>query len=67
MYLILLKDMKKQGLTLRAKKTGDIRAKVKNGLGVQNISHLVFKEICSISKTEKLTKEQIKKCKMTET
>ena len=40
--------MKKQGLTLRVKKTGDIRAKVKNvknGLGVQNISHLVFKEI----------------------
>ena len=61
--------MKKQGLTLRVKKTGDIRAKVKNvknGLGVQNISHLVFKEICSICKTEKLTKEQIKKCKMTE-
>ena len=64
-----MKDMKKQGLTLRVKKTGDIWAKVKNvknGLGVQNISHLVFKEICSISKTEKLTKEQIKKCKMTE-
>ena len=61
--------MKKQGLTLRVKKTGDIRAKVKNvknGLGVQNISHLVFKEICNICKTEKLTKEQIKKCKMTE-
>ena len=61
--------MKKQGLTLRVKKTGDIRAKVKNvknALGVQNISHLVFKEICSICKTEKLTKEQIKKCKMTE-
>ena len=57
--------MKKQGLTLRVKKTGD-RAKVKNGLGVQNISHLVFKEICSISKTEKLAKEQIKKRKMTE-
>ena len=64
-----MKDMKKQGLTLRVKKTGDIWAKVKNvkyGLGVQNISHLVFKEICSICKTEKLTKEQIKKCKMTE-
>ena len=64
-----MKDMKKQGLTLRVKKTGDIWAKVKNvknGLGVQNISHLVFKEICSISKTEKLAKEQIKKRKMTE-
>ena len=61
--------MKKQGLTLSVKKTGDTWAKmknVKNSFGVQNISHLVFKEICSTCKTKKLTKEQIKKYKMTE-
>ena len=37
----------------------------KNGLGVQNIFHLVLKEIYSVYKTKNLTKERIKKYKMT--
>ena len=32
---------------------------------IQNISDLVLKEIYGIYKTKSLTKEQIKKCKMT--
>ena len=39
---------------------------VQDGLRVQNISDLVLKEICSIYKTKNLTKDQIKKYKMTE-
>ena len=38
---------------------------VQNGLGVQNISDLVLKEIYCIHKTKSLTKEKIKKYKMT--
>ena len=38
---------------------------VQDGLGVQNISDLVLKEIYGIYKTKSLTKEQIKKYKMT--
>ena len=38
---------------------------VQNGLGVQNISDLVLKEIHGIYKEKSLTKEQIKKYKMT--
>ena len=38
---------------------------IQNGLGVQNISDLVLKEIYGIYKTKSLTKEQIKKYKMT--
>ena len=38
---------------------------VQEGLDVQNISDLVLKEIYSIYKTKSLTKEQIKKYKMT--
>ena len=38
---------------------------IQNGLGVQNISDLVSKEICGIYKTKSLTKEQIKRYKMT--
>ena len=37
----------------------------KNGLGVQNIFYLVLKEIYSVYKTKNLTKERIKKYKMT--
>ena len=37
-----------------------------NGMGVKNISDLVLKEIHGILKTKNLTKEQIKKYKMTE-
>ena len=39
---------------------------VQDGLGVQNISDLVLKEIYSIYKAKNLRKEQIKKHKMTE-
>ena len=38
---------------------------VQDGAGVQNISDLVLKEIYGIYKTKSLTKEQIKKYKMT--
>ena len=34
---------------------------IQNGLGVQNISDLVLKEIYSMYKTKSLTKEQIKR------
>ena len=37
-----------------------------DGLGVQNISDLVLKEIYGVYKTKNLTKEQSKKYKMTE-
>ena len=37
-----------------------------NGVGVKNISDLVLKEIYGIYETKNLTKEQIKKYKMTE-
>ena len=53
---------------LRIKTIGEISTKMKgvqNGLGVQNISDLVLKEIYGIYKTKYLTKKQIKKCKMT--
>ena len=38
---------------------------VQDGLGVQNITDLVLKEIYGIYKTKSLRKEQIKKYKMT--
>ena len=37
-----------------------------NGVGVKNISDLVLKEIYGIYEIKNLTKEQIKKYKMTE-
>ena len=39
---------------------------VGNGVGVKNISDLVLKKIYGIYETKNLTKEQIKKYKMTE-
>ena len=39
---------------------------IHNGLGVKNISCLISKEIYGIYKTKNLTKEQIRKYKMTE-
>ena len=39
---------------------------VQDGLGVKNLSDLVLKEIYGICKTKNLTKEQIRKYKMTE-
>ena len=69
MYQISVEGYKSAGVDLLViKKTGEIWAKMKdilNGLGVQNISDLVLKEICGIYKTKSLTKEQIKIYKMT--
>ena len=39
---------------------------VHDGLGAQNISDLVLKEIYSVYKTKKPSKDQFKKDKMTE-
>ena len=39
---------------------------LRDGLGVKNMSDLISKEICGIYETKSLTKEQIKKYKMTE-
>ena len=55
--------------TFNSKKTAEIWASMKNAedrLGVQSISDLVLKEVYGIYKTKDLTKEQIKKYKMTE-
>ena len=69
MYLILAEGYKNAGVNfLRIKKTGEIWTEMKDvqdGLGVQNISDLILKEIYGIFKTKSLTKEQIKKYKMT--
>ena len=69
MYLISAEGYKNAGVDfLRIKKTGEIWTKMKdiqNGLGVQNISDLVLKEIYGIYKTKSLTKGKIKKYKMT--
>ena len=69
MYLISTEGYKNAGVDfLRIKKTGEIWTKMKgvrDGLGVQNISDLVFKEIYGIYKTKNFTKEQIRKYKMT--
>ena len=39
---------------------------IQDGLGVQNISDLILKEIYGIYQTKSITKEQVKKYKMTE-
>ena len=69
MYLISAEGYKNVKVDfLRIKKTVEIWTKMKdvqNGLGVQKISDLVLKEIYSIYKTKSLTKEQIKRYKMT--
>ena len=68
MYLISAEGYKNAGVDLLIiKKAGEIwtiMKDIQNGLGVQNISDLVLKEICGIYKTKILTKEQIKKYKM---
>ena len=65
MYLISAEGYKNTGVDLLIiKKTGEIWIKMKDiqyGLGVQNISDLVLKEIYSMYKTKSLTKEQIKR------
>ena len=70
MYLVSAKGYKNGGVDfLRVKKTGESWTKMKDvedGLGVQNISDLVLEGIYGIYRTKNLTKEQIKKYKMTE-
>ena len=70
MYLISPKGYENAGIRLLIeKKTGIIWASMKivqEGLGVQNISDLVLKEIYGISQTKNPTKDQIRKYKMTE-
>ena len=72
MYLISAEGYKDAGVdVLRIKKTLETlkfgkKKDVQDGLGIQNISDLVLKEIYCIYKTKSLTKEQIKKYKMTE-
>ena len=70
MYLISAEGYKNAGVDLlRIKKTGEILTKMKDiqdGLGVQNISDLILKEIYGIYQTKSITKEQVKKYKMTE-
>ena len=68
MYLISTKGYDVH--LLIEKETGIIWVSMKNvqdGLGVQNISDLVLKEIYGIYKTKNLTQEQIKKYKMAAT
>ena len=51
------------------KKTGEIRASMKDvhaGLFLKKMSDSVLKQIYGIYQTKKLTKEQIKKCKIAE-
>ena len=70
MYLILTKGYENSGVHfLRVRKNGKIWTSMKNilnGLGVKNMSDLILKEIYDIYETKNLTKEQIKKYKMTE-
>ena len=69
MYLISVEGYKNAGFDLFIiKKTGEVWNKMKdvqNGLGIQSVSDLVLKEIYSIYKTKSLTKEQIKRYKIT--
>ena len=69
MYLISAEGYKNAKVDfLRIKKTVEVWTKMKdiqNGLGVQKISDLVLKVIYSIYQTKSLTREQIKKYKMT--
>ena len=70
MYLISNEIYKNAGVhILIIKKTVKIWAIIKNVrgiLGVKNMSDLILKEIYDIYETKNLTKEQIKKHKMTE-
>ena len=70
MYLIPGEGYKNARVDLLIiKRTGKIWTKMKDiqdGLGVQNISDLILKEIYGIYQTKSITKEQVKKYKMTE-
>ena len=68
MYLISTQRYTNAGAhCLEIKKTCEIWVSMKNigdGLGVKNISDLVWKEIYGIYEKKQLTKEQIKNFKM---
>ena len=70
MYLISAEGYTNAGFDLLIiKKTGEIWVSMKNihnGFGVKNMYDLILKEIYAIYKTKNLTKEQIRKYKMTE-
>ena len=67
MCLISVEGYENAGVDLLIiKETSEIWKKMKdiqNGLGIENISDLVLKEIYSIHKTKSLTKEPIKNIK----
>ena len=70
MYLISAEGYDNAGgHTLKIKKAGEIWVSIKHvhdGLGVKNMSDLILKEINGSYGTKNLTKEQIRRYKMTE-
>ena len=70
MYLISAEGYKNANVEfLTIKTTSEIQVSMKDvgsGIGVKNISGLVFKEIYGICETENSTKEQVNEYKMTE-
>ena len=69
MYLIPAEGYKVAGVQMLIIKKGEIWASMKNvhaGLGLENMSDPVLKQIYGIYKTKTVTKEQIRKNKMTE-
>ena len=70
MYLISPEGYKNADVPFsRLKKAGKVWASMKNvqdGLVVKNMSDLILKEVYGIYETRNLTKEQIKKYKLTE-
>ena len=67
MYLISAEGYKNVGVHfLRVRKTGEVWPSMKdlhNGLGIENMSDLILKEICE---TKSFTNQQIQKYIMTE-
>ena len=69
MYLIPAEGYKVAGVQMLIIKKGEIWASMKDvhaGLGLENMSDPVLKQIYGIYKTKTVTKEQIRKNKMTE-
>ena len=70
MYLKSVKGYGNSGITmLMLEKPGKIWVSMKDvheGLGLENMSDLVLKQIYGIYRTKNLTKKQIRKYKMTE-
>ena len=70
MYLISAEGYQNAGVHfLKVRKTDEIQSSMKEvhkGLGVKNMSDLIFKKIQAIYETKTLAIKQIKKYKMTE-